>query len=154
MGFIDLMGEIMADTVSKEKRHDTMSKIKSNDTKIEIMVRHWLYHHGIRYRKNCKDITGKPDIAIKKYKIAIFVNGCFWHGHEDCKISHIPKSSVEYWQQKINKNKHRDELNKMKLEEDGWNVFLVWECDINFDFDGTMQQLLININQSIKTTEN
>ncbi|MDP3058513.1 MAG: very short patch repair endonuclease [bacterium] len=93
----------MTDTFSKEKRHEIMSKIRSKDTKIEIKVRHWLYQHGVRYRKNCNDIVGKPDIAIKKYKIAIFVHGCFWHGHENCKYYRLPKSNQEYWQDKLEK---------------------------------------------------
>ena len=131
----------MADTISKEQRHDNMSKIRSKDTKIEIQVRHWLYHHGIRYRKNCKDIPGKPDIAIKKYKIAIFVNGCFWHGHENCKNFRLPKTRIEFWEQKIGQNKRRDEVKIEKLKADGWYVFTVWECQIEADFENTMNKL-------------
>jgi DNA mismatch endonuclease (patch repair protein) len=97
----------MTDTFSKEKRHEVMSKIRGKDTKIEIKVRHWLYHHGIRYRKNCKDIAGKPDIAIKKYKIAIFIHGCFWHGHENCKYYRLPKSNTEFWKDKLKRIKER-----------------------------------------------
>lgn len=135
----------MTDTFSKEKRHEVMSKIRSKDTKIEIKVRHWLYHHGIRYRKNCKDIAGKPDIAIKKYKIAIFIHGCFWHGHENCKLHHIPKSNVVYWQDKITKNVKRDQANLKKLHELGWNVYVIWECQVESDFDSTMETLLKEI---------
>lgn len=136
---------IMADTISKEKRHEVMSKIRSKDTQIEIKVRHWLYQHGIRYRKNCKDIPGRPDIAIKKYKIAIFIHGCFWHGHENCKISHVPKTRVEYWQAKINKNIHRDQSIIHKLHNLGWSTFVIWECQIESDFEVTMDNLLKDI---------
>lgn len=135
----------MTDTFSKEKRHEVMSKIRSKDTKIEIKVRHWLYHHGIRYRKNCKDIAGKPDIAIKKYKIAIFIHGCFWHGHENCKYYRLPKSNVDYWQNKIKKNIDRDLKNIDSLKRNGWNVFVIWECQLKKDFDKVMGELLLEI---------
>jgi len=144
----------MADCFSKQKRSEVMSKIRSKDTKIEIKVRHWLYHHGIRYRKNCKTITGKPDIAIKKHKIAIFVNGCFWHGHDNCKIFSPPKSNSEYWKEKIEKNKIRDKANIEKLEEMGWNIFVLWECQIKADFEETMVSLLEKINQIKNKKEN
>lgn len=136
---------IMMDIFTKDKRHEVMSKIRSKDTKIEIQVRHWLYNHGVRYRKNCKDIFGKPDIAIKKYKIAIFVNGCFWHGHEKCKFYRQPKSNVEFWQDKIRKNKERDKINLEKLENENWNVFVVWECQTKSNFESRMQTLLSEI---------
>lgn len=135
----------MTDTFSKQKRHEVMSKIRSKDTKIEIQVRHWLYHHGIRYRKNCRDIPGKPDIAIKKYKIAIFVHGCFWHGHENCKYYRLPKSNVEYWQDKIRKNIDRDSNNVESLKRSGWNVFVVWECQVKSNFEAVMLDLLQEI---------
>lgn len=124
-----------------------MSKIRSKDTKIEIKVRHWLYHHGIRYRKNCKTIVGKPDIAIKKYKIAIFVNGCFWHGHDKCNKSRLPKSNLVFWKGKLETNKERDRANIETLEQMGWNVFVLWECQINSDFETVMTDLLDKINQ-------
>ena len=142
----------MADTISKEKRSEVMSKIRSKDTKIEIQVRHWLHHHSIRYRKHRKDIIGTPDIAIKKYKIAIFVHGCFWHGHEDCKIQHIPKTRADYWQKKIINNKIRDQKKLEELGNNGWSVFIVWECQINKHFDETMNALLENIKYIKKRT--
>lgn len=138
-------GMKMADTVSKEKRHEIMSKVRGKDTQIEIKVRHWLYQHGVRYRKNCNDIIGKPDIAIKKYKIAVFVHGCFWHGHDNCKYYRLPKSNFEYWQKKIEKNIKRDQENMVKLQSLGWNVFIVWECQIKANFGSTMENLLNEI---------
>ncbi len=122
-----------------------MSNVRSKDTKIEIKVRHWLHNNGIRYRKNCNDIVGKPDIAIKKYKIAIFVHGCFWHGHKGCKNYRLPKTNVEYWSKKIEKNVKRDYRNVEKLHSLGWNVYIIWECQIKIDFENTMQNVLNEI---------
>ncbi|MFA6308642.1 MAG: very short patch repair endonuclease [Clostridia bacterium] len=133
------------DTFSKEKRHEIMSKIRGKDTKIEIKVRHWLYNNGIRYRKNCKNIAGKPDIAIKKYKIAIFVQGCFWHSHENCKYSRLPKSNLEYWEEKLNRNIARDSENTEALQRKGWHVFFVWECQVNSNFESSMMNLRYEI---------
>lgn len=135
----------MVDIFSKEKRHDVMSKIKGKDTKIEIKVRHWLFHKGIRYRKNCKNILGRPDIAIKKYKIAIFVHGCFWHGHENCKYYRIPKSNIEIWQSKIEKNRERDKKTIECLKNEGWQVFVIWGCMLKEGFEGVMESLYEDI---------
>ncbi len=132
----------MADKISSEKRSEIMSKIKGTDTKIEIMVRKYLYKKGFRYRKNCSDILGTPDISIKKYKVAIFVNGCFWHGHEGCKKFKIPKTRTEFWSIKISKNIDRDQKVISRLESEGWNVFVIWECEIESDFDRTMELLV------------
>lgn len=143
----------MADTFSKEKRHEIMSKVRSKDTKIKIRVRHWLYNHGMRYRKHCNDILGKPDLAIKKYKIAIFIHGCFWHGHDNCKNYRLPKTNLDYWQEKINKNAKRDHANINNLQNLGWRVFVVWECQIKSDFESAMQNLLseiINVKNMMK----
>ena len=136
---------LMVDIFSKEKRHDVMSKIKGKDTKIEIKVRYWLFHKGIRYRKNCKNILGRPDIAIKKYKIAIFVHGCFWHGHENCKYYRIPKSNIEFWQSKIEKNRERDKKIIECLENEGWQVFVIWGCMLKEGFEGVMESLYEDI---------
>ncbi|NLL90832.1 MAG: DNA mismatch endonuclease Vsr [Ruminococcaceae bacterium] len=144
----------MADCFSTQKRREVMSKIGSKDTQIEIKVRLWLYHRGIRYRKNCKTIIGKPDITIKKYKIAIFVHGCFWHGHENCKYYRLPKSNLEYWKEKLEKNIKRDKENIEKLEQMGWNVFVLWECQLKSEFEPTMIELLKKINAIRNSKEN
>lgn len=140
------------DTLSKEKRHDVMSKIKSKDTSIEIQVRHWLYSKGLRYRKNCGGIAGKPDIAIRKYKIAIFVHGCFWHRHGNCRYTRCPKTNVAFWEEKFEKNIKRDQRQYELLNEQGWRVFVVWECQIKSDFESTMNELYAAIKSVIEET--
>lgn len=115
------------DIWDKEKRSAVMAKIKSKDTKPELIVRHYLYHRGYRYRKNVKGLPGTPDIVLSKYRVVIFVHGCFWHGHED---GTIPHTRTEFWQKKITQNKLRDERNKGALKEMGWSVLTVWECQL------------------------
>ena len=118
------------DIWDKKKRSKVMAKIRSKNTKPEILLRKSLYKNGIRYRINYKKIPGTPDIVLTKYKIAIFVHGCFWHGHENCKIAHIPKSNTIYWENKIHKNKERDNISTMHLLAMGWRVLVIWECEI------------------------
>jgi DNA mismatch endonuclease (patch repair protein) len=107
-----------------------MSHIKCSETKPEICVRKYLFSQGFRYRKNDKRYPGTPDIILSKYNTAIFVNGCFWHGH-DCKFAKKPKSNSEYWKNKIIENKNRDRRNYTLLLEAKWNVIIIWECEIN-----------------------
>ncbi len=117
------------DNHSIEQRHYNMSRINSKNTKPEEIVRKFLFAHGFRYRKNDKRYPGHPDIVLPKYKTVIFVNGCFWHMH-DCKEFVLPKSNLDYWLPKLNRNKARDEVNISKLKEMGWNVIVLWECEI------------------------
>ena len=119
----------MADTFSPEKRSWNMARIRSSDMKPEEFVRHFLFSAGFRYRKNDKRYPGKPDIVLPKYKTVIFVNGCFWHAH-DCSRAHLPKSNLDYWKPKIERNKARDEVNRQQLTEAGWRVITVWECEL------------------------
>lgn len=107
-----------------------MSHIRSKDTKPEQLVRQALWHKGFRYRLHVKDLPGKPDIVLPKYKTAIFVNGCFWHGHKGCKDFVIPKSNTVFWLDKIGKNKNRDEQNITALISAGWKVITIWECEL------------------------
>lgn len=121
----------MADNHSKEVRSYNMSRIGSKDTKPEVLVRKYLFAKGFRYRKNDKRFPGKPDIILPKYKTAIFINGCFWHKHEGCKCFVWPKSNVDYWKPKIERNVKRDEENYQKLKNLGWKIVVVWECELN-----------------------
>lgn len=115
-------------TCDKQKRSKIMAKIKSKDTKPELIVRQYLYAHGFRYRKNVKGLPGTPDIVLRKYKIVIFIHGCFWHGHDiDFRLPH---TNTEYWISKIKKNKERDNENKKKLLNMGWGVMTIWECQL------------------------
>jgi DNA mismatch endonuclease (patch repair protein) len=118
------------DTVSKKVRSLNMAAIKSGNTTPEKMVRQLIYKNGYRYKLHKKDLPGKPDIVLTKYKIAIFVNGCFWHHHKGCKKAHFPKSNIKYWKDKINRNVLRDKENYKDLKKLCWNVLIVWQCQL------------------------
>ncbi len=107
-----------------------MSRILSRNTLLEQRVRRILSSMGYRYRLNVKNLPGKPDIVLKKYKSIIFVHGCFWHLHSNCRDGTIPKTRIEYWQEKLQNNKARDERNMRALRRDGWKVLRLWECDV------------------------
>ena len=117
------------DNLDKNKRSCLMAKIKQKNTEPEIIVRHFLYSKGFRYRINLKSLTGSPDIVLPKYKTVIFVHGCFWHGHT-CKAGHLPTSNLDYWKLKIEKNIERDRKKNEELEMQGWNVIVVWQCEV------------------------
>ena len=110
-----------------------MSRIRGKNTKPEILVRKFLFSKGYRFRLYDKNLPGKPDIILKKYKTVIFINGCFWHGHTGCKYFVLPKTRTKWWEEKINKTKERDSKNQSILLADGWNVFVIWECDLKGD---------------------
>ena len=112
----------MSDTLTNEQRHHCMTQIRSKNTKPEVLVRKELFRRGYRYRINVCKLPGKPDIVLPKYKTVIFVNGCFWHGHEGCKHFVLPKSNVEYWETKIRGNQQRDKNAIIMLQQAGWNV--------------------------------
>ena len=120
----------MADVHTPEQRSYNMSRIRSKNTKPEELVRKYLFSQGFRYRKNDVRLPGKPDIVLPKYKTVIFVNGCFWHAHEGCKYFVWPKNNEEFWKNKITGNIRRDSYIYMKLEQMGWNVIVVWECQL------------------------
>lgn len=120
----------MADVLSKEQRRICMSHIKSKNTKPEILVRQFLHAQGFRYRLHCKDLPGKPDIVLPKYKTVIFINGCFWHGHSECKYSSLPATNRDFWQNKISENIERDKATYDKLSILGWRVLEVWQCQL------------------------
>ena len=135
------------DTVSKEQRHYNMSRIHGKDTKPEIAVRSYLFKNGLRFRKNDKRLPGSPDIVLPKYKTVIFINGCFWHGHEGCKNYHVPKTNTEFWQAKINRNLERDKDNYQQLTNMGWKVIIIWECELKkkTEIEDNLYKLLIEI---------
>lgn len=120
----------MPDRLTPEQRHKNMSSIRSRNTKPEILVRQYLWSHGYRYRLNSKKLPGKPDIVLAKYKTCIFINGCFWHGHEGCKYYTIPKSNTEFWLSKVARNRQRDQQVLQKLETMGWHCITIWECEL------------------------
>lgn len=118
-----------------------MSRIRGKDTAPEMLVRKYLYAHGIRYRLHAK-LPGKPDVVIRKNNSVLFINGCFWHGHNNCKYAVTPKSNTDFWQSKISGNVERDQRNRQQLEADGWKVLTVWECELEKDRDRTLQNIL------------
>ena len=119
-----------------EKRSRNMSAIKSKNTKPEIAVRKLLHSMGFRFRLHRKDLPGSPDIVLPKYKTVIFVHGCFWHRHENCKYASTPKTRQEFWEAKFRDNINRDKLNQENLSSKGWKIIVVWECEIkDKDFD-------------------
>lgn len=120
----------MADTMTREERSRCMAAIKGKDTKPEMIVRKYLFSRGLRYRVQVKKLPGRPDIVLRKYKTVVFVDGCFWHGHEGCRFFRLPKSNVEFWKNKIERNAARDARNEAELEAMGWRVLRVWECDV------------------------
>lgn len=111
-------------------RSYTMSRIRGKDTKIEVLVRSYLFRRGLRFRKNDKRYPGHPDIVLPKYHVIVFVNGCFWHMHEHCGNHLMPKSNVEFWNAKLLRNRERDRDQHHRLLDDGWRVIDVWECEL------------------------
>lgn len=122
----------MTDNHTSAQRSYNMSRIRSKDTKPEERVRKELFSRGFRYRKNVKELPGKPDIVLKKYNTVVFVNGCFWHMH-DCGRFTLPKTNLDYWKEKLQRNVKRDSENEKKLRSLGWKVIVIWECQLNKD---------------------
>ena len=120
----------MADVMTPEQRSRCMAAIKGKDTKPEMIVRKYLFSRGLRYRVNNRKLPGSPDIVLKKYKTVVFIDGCFWHGHEGCKYYRLPKTNVDFWRHKIAMNIARDYANGVDLRLAGWRVIRVWECEI------------------------
>lgn len=133
----------MSDVLTKEQRHHCMSNVKSKNTKPEILVRKFLFSNGYRYRVNRKDLPGKPDIVLSKYKTVVFINGCFWHGHENCKYATIPETNHDFWLTKISGNVERDKLTREKLTQMGWRVIDIWQCQLKAkEKDATLNNLI------------
>jgi DNA mismatch endonuclease (patch repair protein) len=132
----------MTDELVLSKTSHTMSRIGKGDTKPEILVRKFLFSLGFRYRLHQKNLSGTPDIVLRKYKLAIFIDGCFWHGHEGC--YKLPKTRAEFWRRKIEGNKARDCRQRNELESKGWHVFVIHECELNRSNRGTVLNRLIS----------
>lgn len=120
----------MSDVLTPVQRHQNMAAIHSASTKPEQKMRRVLWHRGFRYRVNDNRLPGRPDIVLPKYRTAIFVHGCFWHGHKDCKYYTVPKTNTEFWMAKVARNQERDQEVWRKLEAKGWSVIIVWECQL------------------------
>ena len=116
--------------MTPEQRHDIMAAIHGKDTKPEMIVRRYLWRHGFRYRLNHPRLPGKPDIVMRKYKTCIFVNGCFWHGHEGCPQYTVPKTNTQFWVEKVRRNKERDQKVIQQLASMGWHSITVWKCEL------------------------
>ena len=121
----------MGDCFSLAKRSKIMSSIKAKDTKSELLVRSYLFRHGFRFRVNDKRLVGRPDIVLPKYKTVVFINGCFWHAHQGCKYFTLPKTNRPFWEQKLAKNRERDQRVCAQLLEKGYRVLVVWECELS-----------------------
>lgn len=131
---------------SKIDRHKIMAAIHSENTKPELIVRRYLFAHGFRYRLNSKRLPGKPDIVLRKYRTAILVNGCFWHGH-DCDEFRMPRTNIKFWENKIHRNKERDIEVQQKLAAMGWHVIVVWECQLKKNVrEHTLNSLVYTLN--------
>ena len=136
----------MSDVHTAEVRSYNMSRIRNKDTKPEELVRKHLFSQGFRYRKNDARLPGKPDIVLPKYKTAIFVNGCFWHKHDGCKYFVWPKSNAEFWKYKIETNAERDRRNHDLLQQMGWKVLVIWECELKpATNEATLSQLIAQL---------
>lgn len=118
------------DVLNHIQRHKNMVAIKAKDTRPKLIVRKYLWAHGFRYRLNYRRLPGHPDIVLRKYRTCIFVNGCFWHGHDGCKYFVMPKTNTEFWKKKIERNKQRDLEEQQQLAKMGWHVIVVWECEL------------------------
>lgn len=139
----------MPDTHSSDQRHRNMAAIRSSATKPEMILRHALWRLGFRYRVNEHRLPGSPDILLPKYRTVIFVHGCFWHGHKGCKNYTVPKTNTEFWVAKVARNQERDQEVWRKLEAMGWNVIIVWECQLKKGWiDETVEQVAEEIIQN------
>ncbi|WP_295794748.1 DNA mismatch endonuclease Vsr [Mucilaginibacter sp.] len=138
----------MADVHSKETRSYNMSRIRSKDTKPEMLVRRFLHKNGFRYRLHVKTLPGKPDIVLPKYKTVIFIHGCFWHGHEGCRYYVVPKTRTEWWLNKIGGNIANDNKAKAVLQDAGWNIITIWECELKkSSLEETLKNLLNSLHK-------
>lgn len=143
----------MADVMTPKQRSRCMAAVKGKDTKPEMIVRKYLFSRGMRFRVQVRKLPGTPDIVLPKYKTAIFVNGCFWHGHEGCKYFRLPKSNIEFWKEKIERNIERDRESMQALLDLGWKIIRVWECELRnkANRENTLNKIYKSITSSEST---
>jgi len=134
----------MTDIWSKEKRSLVMSKIRPKNTKPEMILRSYLHNEGFRFRIHRKDLPGKPDLVLPKYNSVIFVHGCFWHFHSDCREGRIPDTNSKFWHDKLSKNISRDTKHQQQLTEMGWKVKVIWECELESALKKNEMDILLN----------
>lgn len=140
----------MADRMTAAQRHHCMSSIRGTDTRPEMVVRRWLWRQGFRYRLHVRSLPGTPDVVMRRWHTVIFVNGCFWHGHEACGHFHLPKTNTDFWRAKITRNRQHDERNHKLLAYMGWHVIVVWECQLaNDQRQATLQALSRRLSQIV-----
>lgn len=140
----------MVDTISKARRSWNMGQVRSKNTKPELLVRSLLHNHGFRFRLHRKNLPGKPDIVLPKYKVVVFVHGCFWHQHLNCLDATVPKTRTEFWMLKFSENRERDKKNQVALHKFGWHVLVVWECE-TIDSDNLINRLCAEIKSLSET---
>lgn len=140
----------MADTMTPEQRHRCMAAIKSNDTEPEMLVRRYLHALGYRYGLHNKKLPGSPDIVLRRLRTVIFINGCFWHGHDNCKYYRLPKTNPDFWRTKIEANRARDARSTAALRTLGWHVIVIWECQLKTEEfrSKTLRELAATLSRS------
>lgn len=131
----------MTDVFSKKKRSEVMSRIRSKNTAPEMVIRRAFHAAGFRFRLHDKRLPGRPDIVLPKHRVAVFVNGCFWHGHKDCKSFRLPKTNRKFWKEKIDSNRKRDDLNFRAIRKAGWKPLVIWECNIRKNATKTFHKI-------------
>lgn len=120
----------MPDTLTPQARSERMSRVRAKDSKPEMQLRRLVHGLGFRYRLHARDLPGKPDLVLPRWRAVIFMHGCFWHRHPGCALARLPKSKLDFWQTKLEANRQRDRLNQQRLRELGWRVLVVWECEL------------------------
>ena len=136
----------MPDRMTPQQRYKCMSHNRANNTRPELILRRWLWHRGYRFRLNVRRLPGSPDIVLSRYHTAIFVHGCFWHGHNGCKYYTVPKTNTDFWVAKVARNQERDQDVWRQLEAKGWHVIIVWECQLKkADLEGTIDRVVAEI---------
>lgn len=144
----------MTDIWPRKKRSEVMSLIRSKNTKPEKVIRSMLHRMGYRFRLHRRDLPGHPDIVLPKYRAAIFVHGCFWHFHQNCRDGKIPQSNQDYWKPKLERNARRDEEGVAALQRAGWNTLVVWECEVRKSLPELQERIQLFFSDIHESTDN